>query len=99
MLGGSYEDQPLYILDCAWCVKTKESIKDSLKELGTKADVEEILIDSDEKAKKYDFGGSPTVIDSMEKKTRDRLMELGKKGDTYDDIINKLADYWEKKKR
>ncbi len=35
----------------------------------------------------------------LEKKTRDRLMELGKKGDTYDDVINKLADYWEKKKR
>jgi len=53
--------QLLYILDCSWCLKTKELIKDSLKELGAKADVEEILIDSDEKAKKYKFVGSPTI--------------------------------------
>ncbi|MFH1256411.1 MAG: DUF2703 domain-containing protein [Candidatus Diapherotrites archaeon] len=53
--------QLLYILDCPWCVKTKELLKGSLKELGTKADVEEILIDSDEKAKKYKFVGSPTI--------------------------------------
>jgi len=53
--------QLLYILDCPWCVKTKELIKDSLKELGIKADVEEILIDSDEKARKHKFAGSPTI--------------------------------------
>ena len=53
--------QILYILDCPWCVKTKELIKNSLKELGAKADVEEILIDSNEKAKKYKFEGSPTI--------------------------------------
>ena len=53
--------QILYILDCPWCVKTKELVKDSLKELSAKADVEEILIDSDKKAKKYKFIGSPTI--------------------------------------
>lgn len=36
-------------------------IKESLDELGVKAEVEEILIDSDEKARKYNFVGSPTV--------------------------------------
>lgn len=53
--------QLLYILDCPWCVKTKKLIRESLKELGVKTDIEEILIDSDEKAKKYNFVGSPTV--------------------------------------
>ncbi len=51
----------LYILDCPWCLKTKELIRESLKELRIKADIEEILIDSDEKAKKHNFVGSPTV--------------------------------------
>jgi len=51
----------LYILDCPWCLKTKELIRESLRELGVKADIEEILIDSDEKAKKHNFVGSPTV--------------------------------------
>jgi len=36
-------------------------IKDTLKELDVKVDVEEVLIDSEEKAKKYKFVGSPTV--------------------------------------
>ncbi len=53
--------QLLYILDCPWCVKTKELIRDSLKEIGIKTEVEEILIDSDEKAEKYKFAGSPTI--------------------------------------
>ncbi|NIO21570.1 MAG: DUF2703 domain-containing protein [Candidatus Aenigmarchaeota archaeon] len=53
--------QLLYILDCPWCVKTKKLIKQSLKELNLKAKVEEILIDTDEKAKKYNFLGSPTI--------------------------------------
>ncbi len=53
--------QLLYILDCPWCVKTKKLIRESLEELGVKAEVEEILIDTDEKAKKYKFIGSPTV--------------------------------------
>ncbi len=51
----------LYILDCPWCVKTKELIRKSLRELKAKADVNEILIDSEEKAKKYKFVGSPTI--------------------------------------
>jgi len=51
----------LYIMDCPWCVKTKRLIKKSLEELGVKAEVEEILIDTDEKAKKYNFVGSPSV--------------------------------------
>ncbi len=51
----------LYIMDCPWCVKTKELIKKSLGELKIKAEVEEILIDTDEKVKKYKFVGSPTV--------------------------------------
>ncbi len=51
----------LYILDCQWCLKTKELIRESLRELRVKADIEEILIDSDEKVKKHNFVGSPTV--------------------------------------
>jgi len=35
----------------------------------------------------------------LEMKTRDRLMGLGKKGESYDLIINKLIDSWQKKKR
>ena len=53
--------QLLYILDCPWCVKTKGLIRESIKEIGVKAEIEEILIDTDEKAKKYNFIGSPTV--------------------------------------
>jgi len=55
------EIQLLYLLDCPWCVKTKGLIRESLKELGVKANVEEILIDTDEKAKKYRFAGSPSI--------------------------------------
>lgn len=51
----------LYILDCPWCVKTKKLIKKSLEEIEEKADIEEILIDSEEKGKKYNFVGSPTI--------------------------------------
>jgi len=51
----------LYILDCPWCVKTKELVRESLKELNLKADVREVLIDSEEKGKKYGFVGSPTI--------------------------------------
>lgn len=51
----------LYILDCPWCVKTKELIKESLEELKIKASIEEILIDTNEKARKYHFVGSPTI--------------------------------------
>ena len=35
----------------------------------------------------------------LEKKTRDRLIDLGKKGESYDQIINRLVDFWLKKKR
>jgi len=35
----------------------------------------------------------------LEMKTRDRLMSIGKKGETYDEIINKLVDTWQKKKK
>lgn len=51
----------LYILDCPWCVKTMGLVRKSLKELGVKADIEEILIDSEKKAGKYNFAGSPTI--------------------------------------
>ena len=51
----------LYVLNCPWCVKTKELIKEILRELGIKAHVKEILIDSEEKSRKYKFVGSPTV--------------------------------------
>lgn len=53
--------QLLYIFDCPWCVKTKKLIREALKELKINTGVEEILIDSDEKARKYKFRGSPTI--------------------------------------
>lgn len=48
-------------MDCSWCVKTKKLIKESLRELGLKANVKEILVDSNEKANRYKFAGSPTI--------------------------------------
>lgn len=60
-MGVEMKIQILYILDCPWCVKTKELIRESLRELGIKSDIEEVLIDSDEKAKEYNFVGSPTI--------------------------------------
>jgi len=51
----------LYILDCPWREKTKELIKKVLKKFRVNADIREILIDSDEKARKYNFIGSPSV--------------------------------------
>ncbi len=53
--------QILYLMDCPWCVKTKKLVMDSLDELGVKSEVEEILIDTDQKAKRYKFVGSPTI--------------------------------------
>jgi len=53
--------QILYLMDCPWCVKTKELVVDSLDELGVKGEVREVLIDTNQKAKKYRFAGSPTI--------------------------------------
>jgi glutaredoxin len=70
--------QILYILDCPWCLKTKKLLRESLKELKIKASVEEILIDSDKKAKNYQFVGSPTIRingkDIQEKADKDRCL-------------------------
>lgn len=35
----------------------------------------------------------------LEVKTRDRLMSIGRKGETYDEIINKLVDAHLKRKK
>lgn len=51
----------LYILDCPWCLKTKKLIREALGELKLEAEIEEILIDNEGKARKYKFLGSPTV--------------------------------------
>ncbi|MGC8817553.1 MAG: DUF2703 domain-containing protein [Candidatus Hadarchaeum sp.] len=53
--------QILYTIDCPWCMKTKKLVRESLAEIGVKAEVEEILIDTDKKARRYHFQGSPTV--------------------------------------
>jgi len=81
--------QLLYILNCPWCVKTKKLIRESLKELGIKAEVEEILVDTDEKAKKYNFLGSPTIRingkDIQEKVSKEKCLsceELSKRART-----------------
>ena len=50
-----------YTIDCPWYVNTKKLIQKSLQELGVKAKVEEILINTDAKARKYKFVGSPTI--------------------------------------
>lgn len=51
----------LHTLNCTWCVKTRNLLKESLKELKIKEDFEEIVVDSEEKARKYGFVGSPTI--------------------------------------
>lgn len=51
----------LYLMDCPWCVKTKRVVTNIVKEMELDAKIEEILIDSDKKAKKYNFVGSPTI--------------------------------------
>lgn len=51
----------LYILDCPWCLKTKKLIREVLDDLRVRAEVEDLLIDSEEKAKRHHFLGSPTV--------------------------------------
>lgn len=35
----------------------------------------------------------------LEMRTRDRLMDLGKKSETYDNILNRLIDFWKKRKK
>ena len=42
---------------------------------------------------------SGTTTIQLEGKTKDRLMDIGKKGETYDEIVNKLIDLWLKKKK
>jgi glutaredoxin len=68
----------LYILDCPWCVKTKELVRGSIKELGVRAEIEEILIDSHQKARKHHFCGSPTIRidgkDIQEEVRKDRCL-------------------------
>lgn len=34
----------------------------------------------------------------VQKKTRNRLLELGRKKETYDDLVNRLVDFYIKKK-
>lgn len=53
--------QLLYILDCPYCLKTKKLIRESLKKLKIDAKIEEMLIDTKKKARKFKFFGSPTV--------------------------------------
>ncbi|MEE9564723.1 MAG: hypothetical protein V3V63_03335 [Candidatus Hydrothermarchaeaceae archaeon] len=33
----------------------------------------------------------------LDKKTRDKLLEIGKKKETYDDLVNRLIDFYLKK--
>ena len=41
--------------------------------------------------------GTTTI--QIETKTRDRLVSAGRMKDTYDSVINRLIDLWEKKKK
>lgn len=43
--------------------------------------------------------GDTTTTIRILRGTRKRLAELGKKTETYDDIINRLADFYEKHSR
>jgi hypothetical protein len=40
-------------------------------------------------------GEMPLTSIKIQMTTRDRLVDLGKKNDSYDTIINKLIDYYE----
>lgn len=53
--------QILYFEGCPGYPKAKEAVLESVKELGVDAKIEEILIDTEEKAVQYKFLGSPTV--------------------------------------
>jgi hypothetical protein len=33
----------------------------------------------------------------LEKKTRDKLKDLGKKGETYDELLNRLIDFYKER--
>lgn len=48
-------------MDCPYCLKTKKLLKDVVKEFDLGIKIKEILIDTEAKAKKYKFVGSPTV--------------------------------------
>lgn len=92
------EIQLLYILDCPWCLKTKELLRESLEELGCKAEIEEILVDSEDKAKKYGFIGSPTIRingkDIQEEVIKDQCLpceELAKTEGTTDFVKQECA--------
>ena len=41
---------------------------------------------------------SKTMV-AIQRTTRDRILELGQFKDTYDSVINKLIDYYEKKNK
>ena len=41
----------------------------------------------------------PQTTIRINNSTRDRLVELGKKNESYDTIINKLIDFFEKNKK
>lgn len=76
-------------MDCPWCVRTKELLREAIKELNLKVKVKEILIDSRKKAEKNNFVGSPTIridgkdIQEMVEKARclpcEELAKLAKK--------------------
>ena len=53
--------QFLYFEDCPPYKQGLENLKQALKELNLPADFEMININSDEKAKEYNFIGSPTI--------------------------------------
>lgn len=53
--------QFLHTLGCKWCIKTEKLLRESLNDLDIKEDFEEIIVDSNEKEKKYKFVGSPTI--------------------------------------
>lgn len=37
----------------------------------------------------------PRTTISLETETRDRLKQLGRKGETYDELVNRLIDHFE----
>jgi len=51
----------LYLMDCPYCIKTKRSLHQAMKESGIKDKPVEMVIDSAAKVKRYKFRGSPTI--------------------------------------